>query len=74
MIYRTLRALEGEGCIESRWDVHDAGQPKRFYFITVKGWERLEDYFKDIKMRMDNFQFFFEAYQTLLQNTDSADE
>jgi DNA-binding PadR family transcriptional regulator len=74
MVYRTLRALESEGCIESRWDIQDVGQPKRFYAITDKGWERLEEYFRDIKMRQENLQFFIDSYQKIFENRSSSVE
>lgn len=68
MVYRALRTLEGEGCIESRWDIQEVGQPKRFYAITAEGWERLDEYLMDIKMRLENLQFFVDAYQTVQRN------
>ena len=68
MTYRTLRALEGEGCIASQWDIPDIGQAKRIYALTPKGWERLDEYTKDIQMRLENFQFFLDVQQTVQQN------
>lgn len=36
-LYRTLRAMEREGLVESRWDVASAGPARRVYRITRVG-------------------------------------
>lgn len=67
MLYRTLRHLEGEGCIVSQWEIQDTDQPKRIYSLTARGWERLDEYAKDIQMRLKNFQFFLATLETVQQ-------
>ncbi|MBI4706384.1 MAG: helix-turn-helix transcriptional regulator [Candidatus Omnitrophica bacterium] len=37
MVYRTLRYLEKEGFVLSRWDTKGAGPAKRIYELTQKG-------------------------------------
>jgi PadR family transcriptional regulator, regulatory protein AphA len=40
-IYRTLKRLEGEGCLKSRAEPSDKGPERRTYEITAKGRKRL---------------------------------
>ena len=40
-LYRTLRALEAQGLVESRW-VMGGGPAKRLYRITPAGWSHLK--------------------------------
>ena len=68
MTYRTLHTLESEGCIVSQWVIPDMGRPKQMYTLTAKGWERLDEYAKDIQMRQENFRFFLDVQQTVQQN------
>jgi len=41
-LYRTLRALESEGLVESHW-VMGGGPPRRLYRLTARGWNHLRE-------------------------------
>jgi PadR family transcriptional regulator PadR len=43
-IYRTLRALEGNGYVVSRWEVGEAGPDRRLYEITAAGRDHLGEW------------------------------
>jgi len=64
-IYRTLRLLESEGFIESRWETRGAGPAKRIYSITPDGLEMLSGWASDIKRRMDVFEKFLQRFGNL---------
>ena len=36
-LYRTLRTMEREGLVESRWDISEIGPPRRTYQLTEDG-------------------------------------
>ncbi len=38
-VYRTLRAMEGDGLVESAWDPSPAGPARRTYTVTAAGEE-----------------------------------
>jgi PadR family transcriptional regulator PadR len=40
-LYRTLRALERDGLVDSMWDVSDVGPPRRVYKLTDDGMDWL---------------------------------
>ncbi len=40
-VYRSLRALEFEGCVTSQWQAGTAGPARRVYYITPLGLEKL---------------------------------
>lgn len=40
-LYRTLRALEGEGLVHSAWEHSDQGPDRRIYGLTSAGMEAL---------------------------------
>lgn len=40
-LYRTLRALEDEGCVRSWWAGPERGAPRRVYALTGAGEDRL---------------------------------
>lgn len=40
-LYRTLRALEEEGCLRSRWAGAERGAPRRVYALTGAGESQL---------------------------------
>jgi DNA-binding PadR family transcriptional regulator len=43
-LYRTLRELELAGLVRSRWEMPDAGAPRRDYEITEEGRAVLHDW------------------------------
>ena len=36
-VYRTLRSLEIDGMVESKWDIGESGPPRHIYSITPEG-------------------------------------
>lgn len=43
ILYRTLRKLEGDGWVESRWMRAVSGPRRRFYRLTPKGRRKLDE-------------------------------
>jgi DNA-binding PadR family transcriptional regulator len=43
-LYRTLRALEENGYVRSKWDVESAGPAKRVYCLTDAGHTHLREW------------------------------
>jgi len=43
-LYRSLRQLEADGHVSSRWDTKNAGPARRVYKVTTKGRRRLEEW------------------------------
>ena len=64
-IYRTLQQLEQDGEVVAQWDTSGSGPARKRYQLTAVGWERLDYWRDDIKMRIANLQQFLETYQTL---------
>lgn len=50
-VYRTLRALEGEGCVVSSWEPGPSGPARRIYVITAAGLERLRQWVALLEQR-----------------------
>lgn len=43
VLYRALRKLERDGAVQSRWMKSDAGPRRRFYRLTAKGRQELDE-------------------------------
>jgi DNA-binding PadR family transcriptional regulator len=43
-LYKTLRQLEMNGCVRSRWDLQDSGPARRVYTLTPAGEHHLEEW------------------------------
>jgi PadR family transcriptional regulator PadR len=43
-LYRTLRQLEENGCVTSKWDVKGSGPARRVYALTPHGEEHLREW------------------------------
>jgi len=43
-LYKTLRQLEQNGCVVSKWDVKGSGPARRLYALTSRGKEHLEEW------------------------------
>ena len=65
VIYRTLRDLEAEGSVESYWETNITGPARKWYKITSKGLDKLENLKEDIEMRRKVFDNFIEIYNKL---------
>jgi DNA-binding PadR family transcriptional regulator len=43
-LYRTLRQLEQNNCVTSKWDVEGNGPARRLYVLTPRGQQHLEEW------------------------------
>ena len=43
-LYRTLRQLEQNHCLVSKWDVEGSGPTRRLYALTARGEQHLEEW------------------------------
>lgn len=64
-LYRSLQDLEKEGAVESYWDTSEPGPAKKWYRISPKGMEKLEEFRQDIEMRKKNLEYFLNAFRKL---------
>ncbi|MCL4377902.1 MAG: helix-turn-helix transcriptional regulator [Actinobacteria bacterium] len=64
-IYRTLKLLDSEGFIKSKWDTDDPGPAKKIYSITDEGSELLSSWVSEIKERKKTFELFLKRYDEL---------
>jgi DNA-binding PadR family transcriptional regulator len=62
MVYRTLRYLEKEGFVLSKWDTKGAGPAKRIYELTQKGFGLLHLWEKSIATRKQVLERFLMLY------------
>ena len=64
-IYRTLKLLETDGFIKSRWKTGGTGPAKKVYSITPEGLEMLISWESDIKRRLNIFEQFLQRFNSL---------
>lgn len=64
-IYRTLKLLDSEGFIKSKWDTDDPGPAKKIYKITDEGMELLSSWVSKIKERKKTLELFLKRYDEL---------
>jgi len=64
-IYRTLKLLESEELIKSKWDTEETGPAKKIYSITPEGVEMLSSWAANILKRKKIFEVFIERYNNL---------
>ena len=50
-LYRTLRRMEEEGFVTSKWVEGDSGPQKREYDLTAEGYELAEDWIVHLRER-----------------------
>lgn len=72
-LYRTLRKLERDGWVQSRWMKAKTGPRRRFYKLTASGREHLDDMAVVIRARRDVHDAFLEAHASA-RGTRSHDE
>ena len=63
MVYRTLRYLEKEGFVVSKWDTKGNGPAKRNYGLTQKGIGLLHLWAESIAMRKQVLEKFLKQYR-----------
>ncbi|MBV7272891.1 PadR family transcriptional regulator [Clostridium sp. PL3] len=64
MVYRSLKDMEDSGLVKTSWETKETGKPIKWYTITTKGLEMLDELAKDIKKRHDNFEYFLSKYHS----------
>lgn len=62
-LYRTLRKMEQQGQVLSKWEEGDGGPKKRVYAITKRGEEELEQWYQVFQERATRIQRFLEVYE-----------
>lgn len=74
-LYRTLRAMEQEGLVESRWDRSEVGPPRRSYRLTAEGADWLHLWagvLGESRRILDSFLVRYEEVSDLAVETDAA--
>lgn len=66
VLYRTLRRLEREGRVQSRWMRSAAGPRRRFYRLTAKGRSTLDEVAGVIVVARDAHDAFLQSHQRML--------
>ncbi|AEA33693.1 PadR family transcriptional regulator [Hippea maritima] len=61
-VYKTLRNMEKEGLLNSRWNVKEKGAAKRIYRITDKGMANLDEWVRVLSNIKDSINSFLKAY------------
>ncbi|KZL92687.1 PadR family transcriptional regulator [Clostridium magnum] len=64
MIYRSLKDMESDGLLETTWETKETGKPVKWYNITKKGLEMLDEFAEDIRKRHANFEYFLSKYHS----------
>ena len=68
MVYRTLRYLEKEGFVVSKWDTQGTGPAKRNYRLTHKGIGLLHLWAQSITLRKHVLEKFLKQYKRRFRN------
>ncbi|MBC8388856.1 MAG: helix-turn-helix transcriptional regulator [Actinobacteria bacterium] len=64
-IYRTLKLLESEGFIKSKWETRANGPAKKIYSITPEGLEILSGWVVELKKRKKTLEIFLNRYNKI---------
>ena len=62
-VYKTLRNMEKEGLLSSRWNVKEKGAAKRIYRITDAGKKNLDEWARVLGNIKDSIESFLKAYE-----------
>jgi PadR family transcriptional regulator PadR len=69
-LYRTLRQMEKEGVVESKWETSKGGPARRMYSITDAGEAYLDFWVEALEQYRRNVDAFFRLYAGLPLRTD----
>ncbi len=61
-LYRTLRQMEKEGVVESKWETSKGGPARRMYTITDAGEAYLDFWAEALEQYQRNMDLFFQLY------------
>jgi poly-beta-hydroxybutyrate-responsive repressor len=64
-VYRTLRRMEQDGLIVSKWEHGEFGPARRQYELLDEGWQALDHWAGGLKARMKQIESFIVAYNDL---------
>jgi len=64
-VYRTLKLLDSDGFIKSKWKTSEPGPAKKIYSITDKGLKLLSSWVQEIKERKETLEYFLKRYDKL---------
>ena len=71
-LYRTLRKLERDGWVQSRWMKAKTGPRRRFYKLTASGRESLDEMAVVIRARRDVHDAFLVAHAATKRAADAV--
>ncbi len=69
-VYKTLRNMEKEGFLSSRWNVKEKGAAKRIYRITDKGKKNLDEWAQVLSNIRDSLNSFLDAYNKIKEEQE----
>ncbi|MCE5323705.1 PadR family transcriptional regulator [bacterium] len=72
-LYRTLRRLEENGYVISKWDVSGAGPAKRLYELTPDGEKHLNEWVTVLDQLANSMSGFVSDARSLLEQISVAD-
>lgn len=64
-VYRTLRKMEQDGLVESKWEHGEFGPARRKYQLTDSGWKTLDLWVEGLKRRINQIEAFINFYDNL---------
>lgn len=75
-LYRTLRQMEKEGVVESKWETSKGGPARRMYTITDAGEAYLDFWAEALEQYRRNMDVFFRLYtgRPLRNDKEKRDE
>jgi len=63
VVYRTLREMEKEGYVSSKWEIAGGGPAKRLYTITEEGNKLLSDWMLLLENQKKSMEKLIEEYR-----------
>jgi poly-beta-hydroxybutyrate-responsive repressor len=69
-MYRTLRQMEENGVVKSKWETSKGGPARRVYSITDAGEAYLDFWVKSLEQYQRNMDAFFQLYTGKKARTD----
>lgn len=61
-LYRSLRKMENEGLVTSRWEEGSQGPKRRLYEITMNGKSELDQWIRILKVRKSRIESLISRY------------
>jgi DNA-binding PadR family transcriptional regulator len=68
-LYRTLRQLEQNSCVTSKWDVEGSGPARRLYALTPRGEQHLEEWVTVLAHMSRSMTRFVKGAQAAVKDT-----